>query len=95
VVSRSRRVHRLSLTASGFDVFYRGPNGHLWTSWWDGGQWWSAPTDLDGVGLSSEPAAITGGPHGIDLFYAARISIFGPAGGRTHQEVRFGARLRT
>jgi hypothetical protein len=52
------------------DVFYRGLNGHLWTSWWDGGgQWWSAPTDLGGVELSSEPAAITGGPHGTDVFY--------------------------
>jgi len=50
-------------------VFYRGPHGHLWTSWWDGGQWWSAPTDLGGVELSSEPAAIAGGPHGIDVFH--------------------------
>ena len=43
------------------DVFYRRPNGHLWTNWWDG-RLWSAPTDLGGVELSSEPAAIAGGP---------------------------------
>ena len=76
------------------DVFYRGPNGHLWTSWWDGGQWWSAPTDLGGVELSPEPAALTGGPYGIDVF-AARITIIGPAGGQTNQEVSFGVRLPT
>jgi len=40
-------------------VFYRGPNNHLWTSWWDGSPWWSAPTDLGGVELTSAPAAVT------------------------------------
>jgi hypothetical protein len=45
----------------GVDLFYRGPNGHLWTNWWDG-RLWSAPTDLGGVELSSEPPAIAGGP---------------------------------
>src|SRR5713226_1450248 len=54
------------------DVFYRGPNDHLWTSWWPDkhdGQLWSAPTDLSGVTLASEPVAVTGGVHRIDVFY--------------------------
>jgi hypothetical protein len=60
-----------SLVAHGrniLDAFYRGKNGHLWTSWWDG-TWWSAPTDLGGVGLQSAPTAVQGGPHRIDVFY--------------------------
>ncbi len=40
------------------DIFYSGPNSHLWTSWWDGGEWWSSPVDLGGVQLTSEPAAV-------------------------------------
>ncbi len=51
------------------DVFYRGPNDHLWTSWWDGGAWWSAPADLGGVNLTSEPSAVAGGAHALDVFY--------------------------
>jgi hypothetical protein len=54
------------------DVFYRGPNNHLWTSWWPdkpGGQWWSAPADLGGVMLTSEPVAVKSGSHQIDVFY--------------------------
>jgi hypothetical protein len=33
------------------DAFYRGKNGNLWTSWWDG-QWWSAPTSKHGAWVS-------------------------------------------
>jgi hypothetical protein len=54
------------------DIFYRGPNDHLWTSWWDGGlwwSWWSAPRDLGGAALTSAPAAITGGRNTVDVFY--------------------------
>jgi hypothetical protein len=35
------------------------------------------------------------GPMVSTYSIAARITIFGPAGGRTNQEVSFGARLRT
>jgi hypothetical protein len=55
-----------------YDVFYRGPNNHLWTSWWPdkpGSQWWSAPTDLAGVALAAAPSAVGGARHIIDVFY--------------------------
>lgn len=51
------------------DVFYCGPNGDVWTSWWDGGPWWSAPADLGGVAPTSEPSAIRHAWHRLDLFY--------------------------
>lgn len=54
------------------DVYYRGPNNHLWTSWWPdtpSSQWWSAPKDLGGVTLASAPTAVTGGQHGVDVYY--------------------------
>src|SRR5712692_8861967 len=55
------------------DVFYQGPNKHLWTSWWPdkpGSQWWSPPTDLGGVELTSPPAAMVGvGPQKVQVFY--------------------------
>jgi hypothetical protein len=50
------------------DAFYRGKNGNLWTSWWDG-TWWSAPTDLGGVQIGSAPTAVQGGVHRLDVFY--------------------------
>jgi hypothetical protein len=50
------------------DAFYRGKNGHLWTSWWDG-TWWSVPTDLGGVELASAPTAVQGGAHRPEVFY--------------------------
>src|SRR5260370_39576520 len=31
--------------------------------------WWSGAADLGGVPLNSGPAAVTGGPHKIDIFY--------------------------
>ena len=51
------------------DVFYRGPNNHLWTSWWEGGPWWSAPKDLGGEILTSAPSAVSRAPGRIDVFY--------------------------
>jgi hypothetical protein len=61
----------VSRNTNRIDVFYVGPNGHLWTSWWDGSQsvWWSAPTDLGGVQLSSAPAAVSRNTNRIDVFY--------------------------
>jgi hypothetical protein len=52
------------------DLFYRGPNNHLWTSLWpdQSGQWWSAPVDLLGDDLTSSPSAVRRGPR-IDVFY--------------------------
>ncbi len=49
------------------DVFYRGPNKHLWTSWWEGSSW-SAPTDLGGVELTTGPAAVSCGTNQLDVF---------------------------
>jgi hypothetical protein len=54
-----------------------------------------APTDLGGVELSSEPAGVTGGPHGIDVFYRGPNSHLWTSWWPDHQEVSFGARLRT
>src|SRR5262249_11100371 len=54
------------------DVFYVGPNGHLWTSWWPdkpGSQWWSGATDLGGDAVTSAPAAVANALHKIDVFY--------------------------
>jgi hypothetical protein len=51
------------------DVFYRGPNNHLWTSWWNGEQWWSAPVDLGGVELTSAPTAVVKARNQVDVFY--------------------------
>src|SRR5690242_10719403 len=55
------------------DVFYQGPNKHLWTSWWPdkpSSQWWSGPTDLGGVELTSPPVAIVGaGQLRLQVFY--------------------------
>ena len=59
----------VSRDPSRIDVFYRGPNNHLWTSWWDGGQWWSAATDLGGIDLTSAPAAVSRDPQRMDVFY--------------------------
>ena len=54
------------------NAFYRGPNNHLWISQRPdkpGGQWWSAPFDLGGVALTSDPTAARLGRHWIDVFY--------------------------
>ena len=55
-------------------------------------RWCSAPTDPGGVELSSEPAAVTGGLWVSMYSIAARMTIFGPAGGRTYHD-SFGVRL--
>lgn len=58
-------------------------------------EWWSAPTDLGRIGLSSEPAATTGGRLVSTYSIAAQKTILGPAGGQTNQEVSPGERLPT
>src|SRR5712664_2948097 len=68
LVLKSGGARRLTLVVSPGSSAVADGQHRLWTSWWDG-RLWSAPTDLGGVELSSEPTAITGGPHGIAVLY--------------------------
>jgi|GEM_PF-3403114 len=68
-VSLASAPASVSRTPSRIDVFYQGPNHHLWTSSWDGGPWWSGAADLGGVALTSDIAATSRNPRRIDLFY--------------------------
>jgi hypothetical protein len=55
--------------SNSYKVFYRGPNGHLFISWFDGGPWWSAPADLGGDVLTTDPSAVILGPNHYQVFY--------------------------
>ncbi len=53
----------------GLEVFYKGPNNHLWESWHNDGQpWWSAPDDMSGVLSTSAPSAVRTSDS-LDIFY--------------------------
>ena len=55
------------------DVFYRGSNNHLWTSWWPdkpGGKWWS------GAEYITETAAVSSNPSGFDQSGAKISRVF-------------------
>lgn len=59
----------VSVAPGDYEVFYRGPNNHLWLSFHDNGPFWSAPVDLGGVALQSAPSAVATSPTHVDVFY--------------------------
>jgi hypothetical protein len=58
----------VSRSSNSMDVFYRGPNNHLWLSTWDG-SFFSAPIDLGGDDLASGPGSVKVNSNRIDIFY--------------------------
>lgn len=52
-------------------VFYRGPNHHLWLSTWPdaSGRWWDAGTDLGGEELTTGPSAVVRDHDRVDVYY--------------------------
>ncbi|MFO1498989.1 MAG: hypothetical protein U1G07_11455 [Verrucomicrobiota bacterium] len=52
------------------DVFYIGPNDHIWTTYWDEKTaWWTRGSEIGKQTISGHLTAVTNGPHLVEVFY--------------------------